>query len=83
MPVKEDAGQRVVPIGEYVRLDAHDLAQASLRREAPGVDLRHDGLDDHSPPAVQPIRGDRGKQGRLHEPPFHRSASHDLIACHM
>jgi hypothetical protein len=59
--VDEDARQRVMPVRENVGLYAHNLAESSLGRKTAGVDLRHDGLDDNSPPAVQPIRGDRGK----------------------
>ena len=43
---KQLAGDSLVPVGEYVDLDTHFLAEHPLDRKAAAVDLRTHRLDD-------------------------------------
>jgi hypothetical protein len=47
--IKQLRYDRVMSIGEYVRLDHHLVADGALDRIAPAVDLRPDRLDDGAP----------------------------------
>jgi hypothetical protein len=59
---KED-GHRVVAVGEGVDFRDDRIADHSLDRESPAVDLRGDRFDDRASAAVVGDRGERGDRG--------------------
>src|SRR6266478_4653865 len=64
--VPDDAGERVMAVGENVGLDRHLLAHGPLGREAPRVDLGRDRLDGDPFSSVwtRPYGGSSGAKRR-------------------
>src|SRR5713226_4181667 len=75
VPVPDDASERVLTVGDDVRLDGHLLARGSPGRKPPGVDFGRDRLDGDPSPAIDVRLGEAGRLSRGRRS-FQRSASH-------